>query len=122
MSKFNIGDILQKADDLQVIPFLADLINMTRDIKPLLDNISNTLEENVQKFPTATKKLSKVTEATEIATTEIMNVVDGLFNKIEKIQKKLIINKSAISETITFLNKIMVVEEFKDEAASIINS
>ena len=85
--------LLQKADELKalfilgqrVIPFLEEIFIFVRDITPLLDEINSSIEDNLKKMPKASKQLSKVTEATEMATTEIMDIIDGIVYKIDII-------------------------------------
>lgn len=82
-----LENLLSKAEELNVIEFLQEVISFVKDISPILENMNVSLRENLKKMPDATKKLTKVTEATEFATTEIMNLIDGLFSKVDKITK-----------------------------------
>jgi chemotaxis regulatin CheY-phosphate phosphatase CheZ len=98
MKDIDINILLQKAEELKalftlgqrVIPFLEEIFLFVKDIKPLLEEINVSIEDNLRKMPTASKQLSKVTEATELATTEIMDIVDGLFFKADIISSNLI--------------------------------
>ena len=89
MKELDISGFLKKAEELKalfvlgqrVIPFLEEIFIFVKDIKPLLDDINVSIEENLKKMPNASKQLSKVTEATELATTEIMDIVDGIVYK-----------------------------------------
>ncbi len=94
MKDVDITMLISKAEELRalfilgqrVIPFLEEIFIFVKDIKPLLDEINHSIEDNLKKMPNASKQLSKVTEATELATTEIMDVVDGLMNKSDLLQ------------------------------------
>lgn len=87
--------LLQKANELRalfvlgqrVIPFLEEIFIFVSEIQPLLDEINHSIQENLKKMPSASKQLSKVTEATEMATTEIMDIVDGVVYKTEIIKQ-----------------------------------
>ena len=89
--------LLKKADELRalfvlgqrVIPFLEEIFIFVSEIQPLLDEINNSIQENLKKMPNASQQLSKVTEATEMATTEIMDIVDGLVYKSDIITANL---------------------------------
>lgn len=89
--------LLKKADELRalfvlgqrVIPFLEEIFIFVSEIQPLLDEINNSIHENLKKMPNASQQLSKVTEATEMATTEIMDIVDGLVYKSDIISANL---------------------------------
>ena len=93
MNEKEISVLLKKADELRslfvlgqrVIPFLEEIFVFVNDIEPLLNEINSSIEENLKRMPNASKQLSKVTEATELATTEIMDIVDGINNKSDKI-------------------------------------
>ncbi len=97
MKDMDIDVLLAKAEELKalftlgqrVIPFLEEIFIFVKDIKPLLDDINSSIEENLKKMPNASKQLSKVTEATEVATTEIMDIVDGLIYKADLISNNL---------------------------------
>ncbi len=97
MNDNDINTLLRKADELKalfvlgqrVIPFLEELFIFVKDIKPMLDEITVSIHENLKKMPNASKQLSKVTEATENATNEIMDIVDGVIYKTDIISANL---------------------------------
>ncbi|MDQ1266957.1 MAG: hypothetical protein QG635_2110 [Bacteroidota bacterium] len=97
MREKDISILLKKADELKalfvlgqrVIPFLEEIFIFVSEIKPLLDEINTSIAENLKKMPNASKQLSKVTEATEMATTEIMDIVDGVVYKADIIQSHI---------------------------------
>ncbi len=97
MKDKDIAVLLRKADELKalfilgqrVIPFLEEIFVFVSDIKPLLDEINISIKENLKKMPNASRQLSKVTEATERSTTEIMDIVDGIVYKSEIIASNL---------------------------------
>lgn len=97
MNDREITILLKKADELRslfvlgqrVIPFLEEIFVFVSEIQPLLDEINVSIEENLKKMPNASKQLSKVTEATELATTEIMDIVDGVVSKTDKMGNNL---------------------------------
>lgn len=97
MKDKDIAILLQKADELRalftlgqrVIPFLEEIFVFVRDIQPLLDEINKSVAENLKKMPGASEQLSKVNEANELATTEIMDIVDGLIFKVDIISENV---------------------------------
>lgn len=97
MNEREINVLLKKADELRslfvlgqrVIPFLEEIFVFVSEIQPLIDEINVSIEDNLKKMPNASKQLSKVTEATELATTEIMDIVDGVVNKTDIMSKNL---------------------------------
>ena len=52
----------------------------------LLDRIKGAIEESSNKIPKAAVQLSTVTQATEMATVEILNVLDTMSHKIETVE------------------------------------
>jgi chemotaxis regulatin CheY-phosphate phosphatase CheZ len=97
MKESELSELIKKADELRalfllgqrVIPFLEEIFKFIRDIQPLLHEINYSVEENLKKMPGASKQLSQVTEATEMATTEIMDIVDGLVFKSTVITQNM---------------------------------
>lgn len=94
MKEKDINLLLQKADELRalfilgqkVIPFLEEIFVFVRDIQPLLEEINHSVAENIKKMPGASEQLSKVTQANELATVEIMDVVDGILFKADLLE------------------------------------
>jgi len=110
MKEIDVQRLLEQANEVKVVAFLQEVIDFIREIKPVLENINYSIRENLQKMPTATKKLSKVTEATEYATTEILNLVDGIYNRTGQFKKEFADlfeeRRNVISRTIEFLKKV----------------
>jgi chemotaxis regulatin CheY-phosphate phosphatase CheZ len=55
----------------------------------LLDRIKNAIEESSSKIPNASIQLNTVTQATEVATVEILDVLDQMGTKIHMIENGL---------------------------------
>ncbi|MBM2817006.1 MAG: putative chemotaxis phosphatase, CheZ [Ignavibacteria bacterium] len=97
MREKDITILLKKAEELKalfvlgqrVIPFLEEIFVFVSEIKPILDEINVSIADNLKKMPNASKQLSKVTEATELATTEIMDIVEALVDKADSISESL---------------------------------
>lgn len=73
----------------KLMPFIEEIFKFVNDIKPLLDEINVSIRDNMDKMPNATQQLSKVTEANENATNEIMDMVDGIMDKASKIDTNI---------------------------------
>lgn len=106
MKEKDLNLLLQKADELRalfilgqrVIPFLEEIFVFVKEIQPLLDEINRSVADNLNKMPNASEQLSKVTQANEMATVEIMDVVDGILFKLDlmdKNSKTFFTNKSS---------------------------
>ena len=92
-----INEMLHKTEELKalfvfgqrVIPFLEEVFLFIREVTPLLENINVSIEENLSKMPKAAQQLSSVTKATELATTEILDTLDGLSYKADVISSNM---------------------------------
>lgn len=97
MKDFDFAGLLRKTEELRalfilgqrVIPFLEELFSFVGEIQPLLDDINNSIKENISKMPNLSQQLSKVTAATELATTEILDIIDGIFYKLDILVNNL---------------------------------
>ncbi|MFQ5572077.1 MAG: protein phosphatase CheZ [Rhodothermales bacterium] len=89
MSTKHMSTILDKLDELRAlfvlgqraIPLLEEMFHFVKDISTLFDEINASIRDSAKRMPDATSKLVSVSQATEMATTEILDLVDGaLFN------------------------------------------
>jgi chemotaxis regulatin CheY-phosphate phosphatase CheZ len=86
----NMQSIFQRLGDLKsfflfgqkIIPTFQKIIDFMQDTIPLLENVNNSIHESTNKIPKAALQLNNVTNANEIATTEILDIVDGLFSDL----------------------------------------
>ena len=86
-----ISKFLKKLESSKDInPYYDEIINFTNEIRNLLESVNISIDDNVKKMPGASKKIFKVTEATEQATTEILDAVDGLMNKVDIAKNKIL--------------------------------
>lgn len=97
MSSLNISEVLDKLDELQslfelgqkTMPFLEELFHFIEDIEPLLDEVNSSIRESTHKMPHAKSKLQSVSEATELATTEILDLVDAVMGELQMVSAAL---------------------------------
>ncbi len=93
----NMQSILQRLGDLKsfflfgqkIIPTFQKIIDFMQDTIPLLENVNNSIHESTNKIPKAAIQINSVTNATEIATTEILDIVDGMFTDLGTMNKRL---------------------------------
>ncbi len=67
-----------------------NVIQALQKVITLLDKIKGTIQESSGKIPKAAVQLNTVTQATEMATVEILNVLETLGCKIESIDSRLL--------------------------------
>jgi len=93
MNSKDLGGILDKINELRalfifgqrVIPFLEELFYFVNDIIPVLEEINVSIYESANKMPRASSQLNKVSQATELATTEILDSLDSVVSRLNAI-------------------------------------
>ena len=77
---------------------LGQFMGAIAGLLPALDNIKASIEESSGKIPKASTQLQNVTQATETATVEILNVLDGMSQRVEKAEVGLQKVRSSIAD------------------------
>lgn len=93
----NMSQLFEKLNDLKkvftygerLIPIIHSLGQFMKETVPLLENINKSITESTLKIPKATSQIQNVTSATEMATTEILDLVDSLNNDLSEIEKTM---------------------------------
>ena len=99
-----------KVDELQAVllfgkralPFLEDTFAFVKNIIPVVEVMKASVDATTDKLPKASKQLDKVTHATEVASTEILNTLEAMFGKLEGMmsrQKEIQNQKVHLAET-----------------------
>ena len=115
----DIQSVSKKIDELKAIillaqrvfPSIEELFKFVGDTTPLLEEVNKAIQENLDKMPNAaSKQLAKVTEATETATTEIMDTVDRitneLFNIISELETLKSIDEQRLENSVSMLRAV----------------
>ncbi len=66
-----------------------NLLDFMKQAAPVLLNINNSISDSSNKIPKAAHQINNVTNATEIATTEILDIIDIISNDVTSIEKNL---------------------------------
>ncbi|MHB8338058.1 MAG: protein phosphatase CheZ [Ignavibacteriaceae bacterium] len=93
----NMSDLFERLNDLKVvffygqkfIPIIQSIIDFMSETVPLLEDINTSISDSTNKIPKAKDQIDNVTNATELATTEILDTVDLISAEIEKIENEL---------------------------------
>jgi len=93
----SLNEIVNKTNELKellslgqkAIPSLEEIFVFISEIEPLLEEITQSISENLKKMTSANCQISKVCEATELATTDILDTMDNLSNKTIEIRDTL---------------------------------
>jgi chemotaxis regulatin CheY-phosphate phosphatase CheZ len=93
----NMQQLFERLGDLKsffiygqkLIPTLQKIVDFMQATIPLLETVNKSIAESAGKLPKAAIQIDSVTNATEVAVTEILDVVDGATNDLLLIIKKL---------------------------------
>jgi len=99
----NLAQLFDRLNELKylfhygqkIIPIIQSLIDFMKDTVPMLENINTSISDSANKIPRAQNQIHDVTSATELATIEIMDIVDTISGDITKIEDdiKALINR-----------------------------
>jgi chemotaxis regulatin CheY-phosphate phosphatase CheZ len=115
MSSENMSQLFAKLNDLKkvftygerLIPVIHSLGEFMKETVPLLENINRSIAESTSKIPKAANQIQNVTSATELATTEILDLVDVLNVDLESIEKCVIDCLEKEKDKEDFLNSLV---------------
>ncbi|MFC1552889.1 protein phosphatase CheZ [Candidatus Latescibacterota bacterium] len=80
------------------MPQIARLVVFIEEVIPLFDTIQDNLKQSSSLIPKASEKLGKVTSATEMAATEVMDIVDNVIERLNKMSESIAVIEENISE------------------------
>lgn len=129
MSNLNsMTTVFEKLTDLKnifkfgerIVPVIQSLIEFMRDIVPLLENINLSIADSTRKIPQAANQIQNVTSATELATTEILDLVDEITNILTGIESQAVDFFNDINERITSYEKLKVMFKDNEEVLSLV--
>lgn len=97
MQTRDITEILNKVNEMRAVfvlgqravPFLEEVFFFLKEISPLIDEINSSIRESTVTMPRATSQLQSVSEANELATTEIMDIVDTVLSQLSMLKQHL---------------------------------
>jgi len=130
MKPITMNALFDKLSDLKtlfqfgqkIIPILQNLIDFMQETIPLLENINQSISESTSKIPKASLQINNVTSATELATTEILDLVDVISSYVSNMEgdlKKILEVEKNKTQTFEQL-KVMLSD--KPEALQLIES
>ncbi|MEW6654374.1 MAG: protein phosphatase CheZ [Bacteroidota bacterium] len=107
----NMQTLFERLGDLKsffvygqkLIPTLQKIVDFMQATIPLLETVNQSIQESTNKLPKAAVQLDSVTNATEVAVTEILDVVDAatsdcvtIISKLESLRTRLDSQKNSI--------------------------
>ncbi|CBH25744.1 putative phage infection (PIP) family protein YhgE [Salinibacter ruber] len=135
-SRPQVQEFLDKLDELQAIfvlsrrfaPFLDELFDFVQDITVLLEEVNTTIRTRSGHMERATEHLKSVSEATEVATSEILDHSDEVLKDLRSIEDQLSTVEEQFAEEAEADNQVLALlreelgeghEELLDEVARI---
>ena len=135
-SRPQVQEFLDKLDELQAIfvlsrrfaPFLDELFDFVQDITVLLEEVNTTIRTRSGHMERATEHLKSVSEATEVATSEILDHSDEVLKDLRSIEDQLSTVEEQFAEEAKADNQVLALlreelgeghEELLDEVARI---
>lgn len=93
MNQQEVEKVLQKAAEVKVfceygqrtIPVLDEIAGFLNEISPAIEDLKAVLEVAMVNIPKAAGQLSRVTEATEQASTQILNTLDKMVATLDEV-------------------------------------
>ncbi len=93
----NLNDVFDNLNNLKnafkigekVVPIIQSLTEFMQETMPLLEQINRSIADSASQMPKASNQINDVTAATELATTEILDLVDEITNGVSEIETSL---------------------------------
>jgi len=93
MNQQEVEKVLQKAAEMKVfceygqrtIPVLDEIAGFLNEISPAIEDLKAVLEVAMTNIPKAAGQLGRVTEATEQASTQILNTLDKMVATLDQV-------------------------------------
>jgi chemotaxis regulatin CheY-phosphate phosphatase CheZ len=70
--------------------FVQDLLGFVKHILPVIAELRTSIAQTSEKLPTASQQLNKVTEANEIASTQILDIVERILAHAVEIRRVIV--------------------------------
>ncbi|GAB4175853.1 MAG: hypothetical protein Kow00108_11130 [Calditrichia bacterium] len=95
MRNLDLDDIKTKVSEVKalfvlgqrIIPVLEEVFQFIYEIQPLFDEINTSIQETTSKVPKAADKIINISNATEVATSEILDYVDEIFKSVSFLRQ-----------------------------------
>ncbi|MHB9039021.1 MAG: hypothetical protein ACYC4T_00005 [Melioribacteraceae bacterium] len=125
--KISMENIFQKLGDLKsffvygqkLIPILQKILDFMQDTVPLLENVNRSIHESTSKMPKAALQINSVTNATEVATTEILDIVDGMTVDVQGMHSKLDSLKKKLGEDDDIASLLALIQKIEERMMNI---
>lgn len=87
-------------------PQLVKAVEFLEGVAPILNQMCDSISESSNAMPRAAEQLDKVTDATEMAATEVMDVVDQSMARVERITDHIARLKEVVEDEDRFVSHL----------------
>lgn len=130
-SRPQVQEFLDKLEELQAVfvlgrrfsPFLGEMIHFVQDITVLLEEVNTTIRTRSGHMERATEHLKSVSEATEVATSEILDHSDEVLKDLRGLEDRLSTLEEEFSEAAAADERVLTLlhDELGDEHEEVLD-
>ncbi len=121
MKKIEIENIQQRVAEVKalfvlgqkIMPVLEDIFQFIVEMNPVLEEINSSIKDSSSKMPKAADKIINISNATELATSEILDYVDEIFNINENLNNRY--KEQVDKQTRLFKKLILHLQQLKEK-------
>ena len=93
----NMSDLFERLNELKyafkygqdLIPMIQSIIDFVKETVPMLEEINSSIADSTVKIPRLKDQINNISDATELATTEILDIVDSISNDIFGLEEQI---------------------------------
>lgn len=109
----SIDDVICKIEKMheslrlsdEIFPLISDLFMFVKEIIPLMLEVNSFMKNSSKKIPTASENLNSVSKATEMATHEVMDLLESVTAKLDGLRER-VKGEGASEESLNIINDI----------------
>ncbi|PID62488.1 MAG: hypothetical protein CR986_01605 [Ignavibacteriae bacterium] len=117
----DLKDIVVKLQDIdkafrfgeKMLPLIEGFVSFISDFIPFIEQVSGSIEDSRAKIPEAANQIDKVTNATELAMTEVLDKIDEINEELACVSENIGTIDEKNSKSLEVINELK--EKFKDD-------
>ncbi len=101
----DVGELFKFGE--RMVPVVENFISFMSDFIPIIEEVNGSIEETRSKIPEASQQIDNVTNATELAITEVLDVVDEIneqINSIDDCLADIVASRHTVEELVNRLS------------------
>ena len=115
----NLNDMVTKLKDLdnvfkfgeKMVPVIEGFVSFITDFIPFVEQVSGSIQDSRSKIPEASNQIDKVTNATELAMTEVLDKIDEINTQLERVNEcmdELVEKRESATEIVQELKQHLI--------------